>query len=84
MYYYGFNTGDILEISVTYRCQTLPILNSMIKSLNNPGEWYANQVQEPVKAVVISETLNGIWATVTYPEWDIGKKLENFTQKENF
>jgi hypothetical protein len=85
MYYEGFNSGDIIEISETYRCQIHPMLNSMIRSLNNPGEWYANNVQEPVKGIVLSETLNGIWAMVDYPEYgDIGKKTGKFYTKREF
>jgi hypothetical protein len=76
MYYEGFNTGDRIEITPTYRCQIDPMLSSSIRDYNNPGASY--KPSAPIYGIVISENLNGIWVTAEIPIYENFEKTDRF------
>ncbi len=82
MIYEGFISGDRIIIIPTYRCQSDPSLSSSIRDYNNPGADY--KPRDPIKGVVLSETLNGIWAIVEIPVYEDYKKTDRIKLERDF
>ncbi len=82
MHYEGYNSGDRIEVTPTYRCQMNPFLNSNIRNLNNPGADY--KPKDPINGYVLSETLNGIWVMAEIPIYEDYKKTGKFRFEREF
>lgn len=82
MHYEGLVSGDWIIITPTYRCQPDPFLNSNVRDLNNPGADY--KPKAPFKALVLSETLNGVWALAEHPVYEGFTKTNRVELKRDF